>query len=207
MKKPLIYLCGLLLLVGSCRTDRVQYQHIDALTENGVNAVIEIPAGTNHKAEYNYESNAFEVEVRNGKERVVDFLPYPGNYGFIPSTHMDPERGGDGDALDILVIAESVPPGTVMEVKPIATLQLLDGGEIDTKLIGVPVDSSLQVIDAMDFLTFTLEYNAAQQIIQNWFLSYKGLGKMELIGWRDDRHAMAEIMKWLVDKEEKIERD
>ncbi len=188
---------GWLLVVVGCRSEKIKFEEVAALTENGIHAVIEIPAGTNHKAEYNYDTGEFEVEIKNGKPRVVDFLPYPGNYGFIPSTYMDPERGGDGDALDILVIAESVPAGTILEVKPIATLQLLDGGEIDTKLIGVPIDTSLQVIEAMDFMTFTLHYNAAQQIIQNWFLNYKGLGVMKMVGWKDERHAMGEVRKWV----------
>lgn len=197
----LVLLFGLSLI--SCKQEKVKFESIDAITENGINAVIEIPAGTNHKAEYNYDSGDFEVEIRNGKKRVVDFVPYVGNYGFIPSTYMDPKIGGDGDALDILVIAESVPSGTVMEVIPIATLELIDGDEIDTKLVGIPVDTTLRVMDATDFMTFTVKYNAAQQIIQNWFLNYKGPGITEMKGWKDERYAMSQVKKWLVEKEEK----
>ena len=116
---------------------------------------------------------------------------------------MDPAIGGDGDALDILVIAESVPSGSVVDVIPIATLQLMDDGEIDTKIIAVPVDTALQVIQAKDFMTFTIKYNAAQQIIQNWFLNYKGVGVTTMLGWKDERYAMAEVRKWLVNKNEK----
>ncbi|MFK7806494.1 MAG: inorganic diphosphatase [Saprospiraceae bacterium] len=200
--KKLNYLSVLfvgLLLLG-CKEEKVKYELIPALTEKGINAVIEIPAGTNHKAEYNYDSGGFDVEIRNGKKRVISFVPYVGNYGFIPSTYMDPAIGGDGDALDVLVIAESVPSGTVMEVIPIATLELIDSKEIDTKLVAVPADPALRVIDATDFMTFTLKYNAAQQIIQNWFLNYKGPGIMEMKGWKDERHAMSEVKKWLVKK-------
>lgn len=203
--KQLNYLLLLGLFFVSCKEEKVKYEQIPALTENGINAVIEIPAGTNHKAEYDYDTGEFVVEIRNGKKRVVDFVPYVGNYGFIPSTYMDPSIGGDGDALDILVISESVPSGTVMEVIPIATLELIDGKEIDTKLIAVPVDTTLRVIDATDFMTFTIKYNAAQQIIQNWFLNYKGPGITEMKGWRDERHAMAQVKKWLVNKEAKKE--
>lgn len=197
----LLVLCFLTLV--SCKQEQVRYELIPALTERGVNAVIEIPAGTNHKAEYDYDSGEFTVEIRNGKKRVVNFVPYVGNYGFIPSTYMDPAIGGDGDALDVLVIAESVPSGTVMEVIPIATLELVDDNEIDTKLIAVPVDTALQVIGATDFMTFTLEYNAAQQIIQNWFLNYKGPGVTDMKGWKDERHAMSQVKKWLVKKDKK----
>lgn len=167
-----------------------------AFTDSGIHAVIEIPAGTNHKIEYNLETKQFEVDVVDGKKRVIDFLPYPANYGFIPSTMMSKEKGGDGDALDILVISESQATGTLMDVKPIAALELLDGGEVDTKIIAIPIDSSLQIIKAQNFETFLIQYNGAQRIIENWFLTYKGLGKMELVGWKDETYALNLIKKW-----------
>ena len=36
----------------------------------------------------------------------------------------------------------------------------------------------------------------AQNIIQDWFLNYKGLGKVEMKGWFDEKYAMSEIKKW-----------
>ena len=164
----------------------------------GINAIIEIPAGTNQKIEYDYASKSFKVGQENGKNRVVDFLPYPGNYGFIPGTLMDKSKGGDGDALDVLVLSESLPTGTSIEIIPIAALELLDGGEVDTKLIAVPVDSTLRIIQATNFEDFMIEYNIAQTIIKDWFLNYKGLGKMEMKGWKDEKFAISEIKKWEV---------
>ena len=179
MIKYLFLFLGTILL-GSCRnTPTVDISSLPARTEQGINAVIEIPAGTNHKMEYNYETGRFENDQENGKDRIIDFLPYPGNYGFIPSTLMDEKRGGDGDALDVLVIAESVPTGTVMSVEPIAALQLMDDGEVDTKIIAIPVDSTLRVMQVTSFEHFLLEYNMAKTIIKDWFLNYKGLGKTE----------------------------
>ena len=198
--KQAIPLLLFFLLLTACKQEKIKFETIPALTEKGIHAVIEIPAGTNHKAEYNYDTGTFDVEIRKGKKRVVDFVPYVGNYGFIPSTYMDPAIGGDGDALDILVIAESVPTGTVMDVIPIATLQLIDDKEIDTKIIAVPTDPTLRVIKATDFMTFTLKYNAAQRIIQDWFLNYKGPSTTEMRGWKDEKHAMSEVKKWLVKK-------
>lgn len=197
MKHLSLYVLFFLLSFSTCKEGSVNISQLEAFTKNGVNAVIEIPAGTNKKSEYNSSTKRFEIETIKGKQRMVDFLPFPGNYGFIPSTYMDKDKGGDGDALDILVISETVPRGTVLEVKPIASLLLMDRDEIDTKIIAVPLDSTLQVIQTMDHITFMVKYNKAQQIIQDWFLSYKGIGQTELIGWRDDRHALAEIRKWL----------
>ena len=205
----LVYLYSVLLLMLlslSCKQASSRYGEMPTFTEKGgINVIIEIPAGTNPKTEYNYANKRFEVEEVEGKKRSIDFLPYPGNYGFIPSTYMDPEKGGDGDALDVLVLSEALERGTIIEVKPLATLELLDNGEIDTKIIAIPVDTSLQIIDATDYITFMVKYNAAQQIIQNWFLSYKGLGKMEFVAWKDDRAAMAEIKRWATEVEREVE--
>ncbi len=195
-----IYLLSGLLFFFFCQSCKQSssYSSMPTFSETGgINVIIEIPAGTNEKAEYNYNKKRFEVEKKEGKNRSIDFLPYPGNYGFIPSTYMDPEQGGDGDALDVLVLSESMEMGTVVEVKPIASLELLDNGELDTKIIAIPADSSLQIIDATDYITFYIKYNKAHQIIQDWFLSYKGIGRTELVGWRDDQAAMTEIKRWM----------
>jgi len=192
-----------LLLGAGCReatahTHNKDLENLPAFVEQGVNVVVEIPAGTNHKIEFDKEGKEFLVDQRNGQDRIIDFLPYPGNYGFIPSTYMDPARGGDGDALDVLVIGESMPTGTVIAVKPIASLLLLDEGEEDTKIIAVPADPGLQVMKADDFQEFSIAYDGAKHIIQNWFLYYDGLGTAEFKGWQDEQHAMEEIRKWAV---------
>jgi len=37
-------------------------------------------------------------------------------------------------------------------------------------------------------------------IVQEWFLNYKGVGKMKLLGWKDEQYALSEIRKWSQDK-------
>lgn len=183
----------------SCKNfvEKIDYNSLPAITESGgVNVVVEIPAGTNHKIEYQKEKDAFENDLENGQIRIIRFLPYPGNYGFIPSTFMDPAQGGDGDALDILLVAEYVETGQVVEAKPIAALRLNDSGEIDTKIIAVPVDPEKNLIGVNNFVEFLLEYDSAKRIIEEWFLNYKGLGTTELLGWEDENYAMQEIQKW-----------
>lgn len=161
----------------------------------GFNAVIEVPAGTNRKLEIQPDGK-YVAELVDGQPRVVDFLPYPGNYGFIPSTHMDEARGGDGDALDVIIIGETVPVGTVQEFIPIAVLKMIDEGENDTKIIGVPADPTLRVIRATNFEQFMLEYDAAKRIIETWFVHYQGYGTVQVQGWEDEKAAQTEIEKW-----------
>ena len=209
MLRILLFAPLVLLLFSSC--DRTEVPYTEAGVEKPIdpytlptregeylNVVVEIPAGTNHKIEYRSERGYVNDTFPDGSERIINCLPYPGNYGFVPSTLMDAARGGDGDALDILVIGESVPTGTVLSVQPIATLLLRDRGELDTKIIAVPADSSAQVYRAGNFLDFSLGNDAAKRIIETWFLNYKGRGVVELMRWEDEAYAWREVDKWRV---------
>lgn len=206
MKNPIDFAALLLIVVmglAGCRGAAeegeelpIDYKALPALTDRGVHVVVEIPAGTNRKIEYRRESGDFVVDRIEDRERVIRFLPYPGNYGFIPSTLMDAAQGGDGDALDVLVIGESRPTGTVLEAVPVGALRLRDRGELDTKIIAVPADASGRVIDVTNFRDLLLQQDAARRIIEEWFLNYKGLGAVELIGWEDEHYAMEAIKRW-----------
>ena len=103
----LTLILGMLFLLASCK--RIGIKELNTISENGyINAVIEIPAGSNKKMIYLEDRNTFVQEKKNGVNRVIDYLPYPVNYGFIPKTEMKLESGGDGDALDILVLCQSL---------------------------------------------------------------------------------------------------
>ncbi|MFZ4474879.1 MAG: inorganic diphosphatase [Saprospiraceae bacterium] len=175
----------------------MNHLHLPTFSETGnLHAVIEIPAGTNHKYEYNKQLLQFEQDRRDGIPRMVRFLPYPVNYGFVPSTRMDKDRAGDGDPLDVLLLAESMPTGTLIEVLPIGLLKLKDTGELDHKVLAVPVDPNLRIIDATDWNSFQLHYSAIRHILETFFLYYDGLGTMTLLGWGDADEAQQEVAKW-----------
>ncbi|MEL6917267.1 MAG: inorganic diphosphatase [Bacteroidota bacterium] len=187
------YICIIIGLHGisSCaQKSGIDYNDMESLSINGhPNAVIEIPAGTNLKMEYNKKTHRFLPDKRKGKDRKIAFLPYPGNYGFIPSTYSDPNKGGDGDALDILVISESVPTGTVMEAVPLAVLKLLDNGEQDYKIIAIPADIDKRVIDVTTFNELKTELPSAMKIIEDWFLNYDQEETASIEGWGDEKNA------------------
>ncbi len=191
-----VILVGLLFLL-SCRTESVDYKNLSWEGEQGgIQAVVEIPAGTNLKLEYNAESGSIEPDQEEGADRYINFLPYPGNYGFIPGTYMDPARGGDGDALDVLILGQSVASGTVLEFIPIGLLKLRDAGEVDTKVIGVPLAEDQQVMDISSFQDLLIHYDSARRIIEEWFLHYKGYGVMDVEGWEDEAVARTYIQDW-----------
>ena len=95
-----------------------------------VTAVIEIPAFSRVKTELDKPSGLIKVD------RILhSSVIYPANYGFIPETFAE-----DNDPLDILVLCQlSVPPLSLMRVRPIGIMPMVDGNEPDDKIIAVAV--------------------------------------------------------------------
>ncbi len=172
---------------------------LPTFSEHGhLHGVIEIPAGTNTKYEYNKQLFKFEPDIRDGQIRRIDFMSYPINYGFVPSTKMDKERDGDGDPLDVLLLAEHVPTGSVVEIMPIGLLMLKDLGELDHKVLAIPVDASKRIIKATSWDSFQRDYSAIRHIIELFFMYYDGLGTMTVMGWADEKAAIQEVKKWQI---------
>ena len=99
--------------------------------EQSVHVVIEIPAGSSCKYEYDKQYGIMRLD------RVLyTSTHYPANYGFIPRTYAD-----DDDPLDILVLCkETVVPGTLMRVRVIGVFHMVDGTSMDEKILGVSAD-------------------------------------------------------------------
>jgi len=191
-----IYL-GLFLIFSACKTSK-DLGKLPTKTNNGnYQAVIEIPAGTNKKIEYHKTQKKFLVDQRDGKDRIINFLPYPGNYGFIPSTFSDPTKGGDGDAVDVLVLGESEKTGSIIEIIPIAVLKLIDENELDYKVIAIPAQIKDQIINVENYITFSSNYPEAIKILESWFTYYDKSQVLEIKGWGDEADAILEIEKWI----------
>jgi len=117
-----------------------------------------------------------------------------GNFGFIPSTFIAEEsRGGFGDALDVLVLSASEKTGAIVKAIPIAALIIKEGDKKDVVLIAVPFEKEKQIIKAASFESLLIEYDAVKRIIETWFLNFRGLGKVELVGWENGSFAWEEI--------------
>lgn len=162
---------------------------ISPTDDNGVvNAVIEIPAGTLEKWELNKSTGKMELEMIDGKPRIINYLGYPGNYGMIPQTLLSIEQGGDGDPLDVLVLGPPVERGSIMKCKIIGVLLLLDRGEQDDKLVAVSTNSKFYHLNDIEQLKS--EYPGVHEIIELWFTNYKGPGLMQSNGYGTKKQAM-----------------
>jgi len=139
---------------------------------------IEIPAGTKQKWEFNDETGEMEKDYKDGKERIIQFLPYPGNYGFIPET-----LAGDGDPIDVINLDEAEERGELKEVRIIGALNFEDKKEEDIKFIGVSPNGTFGHIQSIEQLL--MEKPAVLEILKSWFLNYKKPGKMVFYGYID----------------------
>jgi inorganic pyrophosphatase len=149
--------------------------------DGSVNALVEIPAGTNAKWELRKADGALVWELRDGQPRVVRFLAYPGNYGLIPRTLLATEDGGDGDPLDVIVLGPALPRGAIVAVELVGVLRMLDRGERDDKLLAVAPDSPFAGV--RDVAELDARFPGVTDIIETWFSSYKGPGAIETRGF------------------------
>ena len=129
--------------------------------------VIEVPRGGTVKYELDKQSGLLRVD------RVLySAVHYPANYGFIPRT-----LGGDGDALDVLVLMEQpVVPLSVLRVRAIGALPMVDDAGDDEKIIGVCCDDPGYA--HYDDLHDLPEHHRRQ--LDRFFLDYKVLEHKEV---------------------------
>ena len=93
---------------------------------NIINCIIEIPKGTSAKYEYNEELDVFQLA-----RCLYSSMIYTASYGFIPQTH-----ALDNDPLDVIVYNNiPIQTGALVEILPIARLDMTDNGSKDYKVV------------------------------------------------------------------------
>ena len=133
-----------------------------------LNAVIEIPMDS--KIKYELEKTTGFLKV----DRILfSSVHYPANYGFIPQSYCE-----DKDPLDVLVLGQlAVVPLSILRVKPIGVMKMVDQGEADDKIIAVHSDDP--------------EYNHYESLedlpphrmaeVQKFFEEYKSLENKKVV--------------------------
>jgi inorganic pyrophosphatase len=146
---------------------------------------VEIPAGSFTKYEINDEGLVYVDRFQSMP------VAYPANYGSMPRT-----LAGDGDPLDALVLTrEPLHPGVLVKFRPIGVLRMIDAGEHDEKIIGVPTDKIDPTYSNIRDLADLPEIE--RQRIEAFFRVYKDLPKgrnpVQLNGYGDAKEAKALI--------------
>lgn len=170
--------------------------HDVAIGENApefVTGIVEIPKNCRAKYELDKASGMLTLD------RVLySSINYPANYGFIPQTYCD-----DNDPLDILVISQiEIVPMCLVRSKVIGVMRMLDGGEMDDKIIAVAADDmSFNHINDIDELP-------AHWIkeLRSFFENYKELENKTVVveEFQNKKTAMEVIEKSIVDYQAKF---
>ena len=157
------------------------------------NFFIEIPGGTKEKWEVSKKNGKLELQKNKKGKRIINFISYPGNYGFIPQT-----IAGDGDPLDVIDLDPSAVRGSTTPVNIIGGLYFKDKKDTDVKLIAIDPKGSFKNIENIDDLLY--EHSSITEILKLWFLNYKKPGKMVFIKYlnKADSEDMIEQahLKW-----------
>lgn len=151
-------------------------------------AVTEIPAGGIIK----YETDAQTGFIIADRFQSMP-VAYPANYGSLTQS-----LAGDGDPLDVVFYTRApLAPGTLIKLRPIGVLKMIDGGETDDKIVAVPatkIDPTYDDIKTLDDLP-----KIELQRLEAFFRVYKqlpdGRKKVELNGFNDAETAKQEIKK------------
>lgn len=158
-----------------------------------VTGIVEIPKNCRAKYELDKDSGMLVLD------RVLySSINYPANYGFIPQTYCD-----DGDPLDILVISQiEIVPMCLVEAKVIGVMRMLDGGEMDDKVIAVALnDMSVNHInDISELPPHTVKE------LRSFFEDYKKLENKSVVveEFQGKEVAMQVIEQSIVDYKEKF---
>lgn len=164
--------------------------------KNGLNVIVEIPKLSRVKYELDKDTGLIKFD------RVLySPMHYPANYGFVPMTLWD-----DGDPLDVLILGhEELIPGCLVEVRPIGVLDMIDGGEGDAKVLGVPAKDPRfkNTKDISDLEPHLLDE------IKHFFQVYKDLQKktVEVGDWKGYEEAGKVVDKSIALYKEKFAGD
>lgn len=165
-----------------------------ARNEDGtINVVVEIPAGTNQKWEVSEDGTKLQWQMSNKGDgpRYIDYLPYPGNYGMLSRSWLNPETGGDGQPLDVMVLGTTVPRGTVIRALPIGIVRVIDRFEQDDKILAIEAGSTFTGVTDIESLDD--RYPGVSEILKLWFGNVHRTSEVQLMGTGSRAQANAVI--------------
>lgn len=157
---------------------------IPAGTKEEMNVIIEIPKFSKNKYEIDKETGIIALD------RVMHTAQdYPFDYGFVPQSLFD-----DGDALDVVLITtHPLAPGILVKARPVAIMEMVDGGERDDKVVAVPVEDP-RFDDVHDITDLNKHFIKE---MSHFFETYKKVQNKEVsVGeWHGKEEAMAAFEK------------
>ena len=176
----LVIFFGLSLLLSSCRS-RLNYP-VSGDEGRSFSSIVEVSAGSNSYHVYNHETNRLEKQ-----EEDFEFLPPPMNIGSM--------LGESQERLKVLILSESIRRGEKVKVIPLGTILLREDDDLQKYVVSIPAKKEDQTIKASSFIDLSLQYPGLKGTIEYWLNHYKGIGKTEVLEWKDEDYAINELDK------------
>lgn len=132
-----------------------------------MNVIIEIGKGSKNK--YEIDKKTGLIKLDRAAHTAQDF---PFDYGFVPQTLWH-----DNDPLDIILLATfPLQAGVLVQARPVGIMKMIDGGEMDDKIIAVPIADPRwsEVQDLGDINKHTLKE------MEHFYSTYKKLQNKEV---------------------------
>ena len=146
------------------------------------NMVVEIPMYSTAKMEVMKEifDNPIMQDEKNGRPRYYTYgVPFF-NYGLLPQTWEDPtiadpitKAKGDGDPIDAIEIGDGpLGMGSIVRVKVLGSMELIDEGETDHKIIVLREDD--RNFDSIHSVTDLEKFKpGVSALLLDWLKNYK----------------------------------
>ena len=138
------------------------WHDIEPGSKESINVIVEINKGSKNK--YEIDKKTGLIALDRVSHTAQDF---PFDYGFVPQTLWH-----DNDPLDVILLTtHPLLPGILVRARPIAIMNMIDGGEGDDKVIAVPVDDPRfnDIKDLSDINKHTLKE------MEHFYSTYKKL--------------------------------
>lgn len=138
------------------------WHEIEPGTKDKMNVIVEINKGSKNK--YEVDKKTGLIALDRAAHTAQDF---PFDYGFVPKSLWH-----DNDPLDVILLTTfPLLPGVLVRARPVAIMNMIDGGEGDDKIIAVPCDDPRweDTKDLKDINKHTLKE------IEHFYSTYKKL--------------------------------
>ena len=139
--------------------------------ETGVQVVITTPAGATAQGHYDPDSK----EIRADSTQ-LHFLPFPGNWGFVPSTHM-PYQGD----------------------RVFAPVEL--AGHRSLLILAVPSDTARRNLYLTSLNELRINYPGVFDSLEAWLRQWQGDPPARILDWKDEGYARRFIQASMPEKE------
>jgi inorganic pyrophosphatase len=161
-------------------------ENLEEETEGALQVVVETPAGSVTALRYDAESKRFFADP-SGK---ITFLPYPVNWGFVPSTRLPHLAETAFAPVEALILGDRLESGDVVSVSLIGAVILEENGNRSILALAVPVDPALRNLDIRDYSDLVIRYPGVKENLEQWLRLRNGPASAKVLDWKDEQYAM-----------------